>query len=685
MKKVPSFLIACLGAALCGSDLSAAGRTSFALPGRNHGVWQLTHDPTVRHWANYHNVQSFSPDGRYVCYAAYAADKGEDLKIFDLFKNEEIDLGKGVSLRWARHHNWLFHVHYNPKKRNREAPGTETIMYDVDAGERKVIMPFPGAESLGETTFDDRWLIGAQRFRRQTPSYRHVRIRIPDGGFERMPDVVGAQLLPNPNHPVFFSRKDHNADPFAPTRYFWDLDGTNRRIGVPTLQKCHMSWLGNGEYFLLGNGLVRGRKWNEPFPSNIEILAIPSVGDISPCGRSGRWVCSDSKLADLRSGDGWETFHPLSIICFPEEVGDNSGIYDADPKGSPDGTKISFVSNYPLNGGPQTMITDAGKTEVTVESTDGFPDEGQLVIGREVVSYQRKTPTKFLGLKRRVHGTAYNNLKPGRIVTSFEARCLNDEQFESIGRHIGPMRKAIPDAKSPLFRQRMTDVYVAKVRRPDRPFLRRAGGVIQIIPGENHRETRSYRVGETQTFLKPGETIRLPNQGSVYVCAKEWSGFESDESNRIDLRPGDRLRILAEAPKDFSWTSTRWKNNKTIRETIHVYDGVIRREWFEGGVVTKRHDLNENGKATRRITYENGRRKQRDYFAPDGDPVSIEKFDPQGFVTEQIRFSSDGTEIDHWWYDQGWPVKRRSKGTEWIKRGDRWGYFKNGRWVDTPR
>jgi hypothetical protein len=54
--------------------------------------------------------------------------------------------------------------------------------------------------------------------------------------------------------------------------------------------------------------------------------------------------CGDSRVADLRSGDGWFFIDPLSIICFPKSIGDNSGIYDADPKGSPDGTKVCFVS-----------------------------------------------------------------------------------------------------------------------------------------------------------------------------------------------------------------------------------------------------------------------------------------------------------------------------------------------------
>jgi hypothetical protein len=48
---------------------AGAENTAFQTPalGRNRGVWRLTHDPTVRHHANYHNTQCWSPDGRFSC------------------------------------------------------------------------------------------------------------------------------------------------------------------------------------------------------------------------------------------------------------------------------------------------------------------------------------------------------------------------------------------------------------------------------------------------------------------------------------------------------------------------------------------------------------------------------------------------------------------------------------------
>jgi len=679
---------------------AAAKKDVFQAPGRNLGVWRLTFDPSVRNWANYHNTQCFSPDGRYVCYIHDASSGPVSLRVFDLFEDKEIVIGDGVHPRWARHHNWLFFAHYNPEKRTREYPGTETIRFDMDTRERKVIMPAPGAEALGETTFDDQWLIGAQRFRRQAPQFRYVRIR-PSGGFERMPEMTrGSQLLPNPRHPLFFAREDHQSDPFEATRYWYDLDGTNRRLAVPTLQQCHMSWLGNGEYMLLGNGLIRGRKWNEPFPSNVHILASVGVGDISPCGTSGRWVCGDSTLVDLRSGDGWDTVEPLSQICYPAQIGDNSGIYDADPKGSPDGTKICFVSNYPLKDGPRTHIVsyDHRASRLEVESTDDFPECGHLCLYREVIAYESKTPTSFDGIARKAFDTAGVNPRPGRLVTSFQARCLSDQQYDQLDQPLIQLRKSVVDMDSPLMRQRMTDVYVVVARKPDRPHLRVVGDRVELIPGENHSETHGYRVlRDGQPVIdkpvRPGAPLRIDRSGEYQAVAVEWSGLESVPSLPLKIQAtqgGSTLKVLTDIPDDFSWTTDRWSDDaKTARETVHLHDGVIRREWFAGGAIKRRHDLNEDDKAIRRTEFKDGKMVTREYHHRERGLVSRELFDADGFITDWIRFQDvDGepTEYDHWYFERGMPVRHtNSKGREYVKRGDRWGYYREGEFIDTPR
>ena len=207
--------------------------------------------------------------------------------VFDLLGDEDRLIDAGHSPRWANGNNWLLYVHEDPTAGPSYGEGAEVRWLDLDKGKRARVCY--GIERLGETDFQDRWIYGIRRRRDQEPQAQIYRIPIDENSEpELLPEVIGAQLLPSPRHPVFFTRRDHNDDPFDATRYWFDLEGKNRSIFAPTIQKCHMGWLGNGEYLLLGNGLIRGRRWNEPFPSNLHILASVGVGDVSPCGRSGR-------------------------------------------------------------------------------------------------------------------------------------------------------------------------------------------------------------------------------------------------------------------------------------------------------------------------------------------------------------------------------------------------------------
>jgi len=674
------------GLALWPSAISA--KEVFQTPnnGSNLGVWRITHEPAIRHWANYHNTQCWSPDGRYLCYTRYAprdgrySDAADEIHLYDLLTNQDRLLERGFNPRWAKSRNWLFYVRMTGDGRAKRDKVIEVRWLDLDTGQTKTLAA--GVEMIGETTYDDRWLLGAKRFRGQTPEFVTVRIALPGGAVEELHEVVGAQLLPNPRHPVFFTRQDHRSEPFGATRWFYDLDGRNKRMAVPTLQQCHMSWIGNGEFLLLGNGLVRGRRWNEPFPSNVHILASIGVGDISPCGRSGRYVCGDHNVADLRSGDGWHFIEPLSIICYPATVKDDSGIYDADPKGSPDGTKVCFVSNYDLKDGPLTFIESVLKADrslLRVRSTDGFPNKGAVVLRREIVGYQRKTKTTFEGLTRCLHDTQQVQPSPGMPVTSFEARSLTDVQWRQIPGASPPMHHSIGDDKPGLLRQRQTDVYVAVVRKPDRPHLRLAGGAAQLIPGEEHYETAGYhllREGRkiAEKPLRSGATIEL-QAGEYRAVAVEWSGLESDPSPPLRVATPAKLQVLADAPKDFSWTSDRWLEGRSVREIVHLHDGVIHREWYRNGVLARRHDLNAEGKAIRRLALENGKLAQREYHDRDGKLLSRELFDAAGFITEMIRFGHSGdqpVESSHWWFDCGMPVRLVDGREEFVKQGDQW-------------
>ena len=704
--RIPTAFVACVAAAvLAGPGQARAQRARFGRPalGEHHEVWRLTHDPVVRDWANYHNCNCWSPDGRYVCYTHwgakddnYGSKSGASVHVFDLERDTDLRVDQGINPRWAKTRNSLFYVRFDPSKGELPAKGTEVRRFDPDTGENTHFMW--GVEMIGGTDYRDEWLYGARRFRGQTPQYRSLRMSMsqPDA-FEDLPNVVGSQMLPNPEHPVLFTRSDHKKEPFNATRYWYPLDGRERKIFVPTLQQCHMAWLGNGEYFLLGNGLIRGRRWNEPFPSNVHILASVGVGDVSPCGRSGRYACGDHTVADLRSGDGWRFIDPLSIVCYPREIADNSGIYDADPKGSPDGTKISFVSNYDLQNAPVATIAETpkrGATALVVDSTDGFPPAGYINVRREVIRYERKTAKSFGGLTRQCFDTVKAPLRAGRRATSFASRRLTDEEWTRMGRASSSMRHSIKDESSPLIRQRQTDVYVAVVRRPDRPYLRRAGSGLQLVPGEAHYETRGYhllRDGQriTTALARPGAVMALPGRGEYRAVAVEWSGLESEPSLPLQVARPAKLNVLTDAPKDFSWTRDRWlvngketprqaagKADEAIREILHLHDGVIHREWYRRGVIAKRHDLSADGKAIRRLTFDAGRLAVREYYNREDFRVSREVFDENGFITEWLfyRHAGRGVQVrDHWFYDRGMPVRHVLKERDHFeKRGDHW-------------
>lgn len=686
-------------ALLAGQAVGAREEFRAAQGGGALGVWRITDEPAIRHWANYHNTQCWSPRGRYLCYTRYAHAEGrygdalDEVHVYDAHKDEDRLVERGFFPRWARSGDRLYYVRLVDPPGGKGLRAPEVRCLDVGTGESRTLAA--GVENLGETTHDDRWLIGARRFRGQEPEFVTVRIALPGGKIEELRDVVGSQLMPNPRHPVFFTRDDHKSQPFGATRWFYDLEGKNQRMGVPTVQQYHMSWLGDGGYLLLGNGLVRGRRWDEPYPSNVHFLAAVTVGDISPCGQSGRYVCGDERVADLRSGDGWDYIDPLSIICYPASVKDDSGIYDADPKGSPDGTKVCFVSNYDLKIGPVTEIEDYVSRDegmLRVKSTAGFPESGALVVQREVIGYARKSATAFEGITRELHGTLRCSPAPGRLVTSFEARCLGDAAWGSIPGAPPAMRKSLGDGHPELLRQRQTDVYVGIVRQPDRPVLRAADDAVQLIPGEEHREIRGHLLlrGEkrvTAQPLVPGATIPL-DAGEYRAVAVEWSGLESEPGPPLQVAKASHVTVLADAPKDFSWTGERWLVGgreapapaakaapDAIRETVHLLDGVIQREWYQKGSLALRHDLNAAGKAIRRQTFRDGKLALREFFGPDGRQVSKEIFDAGGFVAESIRYAPKGdppAEDDHWWYERGTPVRRVSGRDEFVKRGEDW-------------
>jgi hypothetical protein len=674
--------------------------------GKTFGVARLTNDPSVRDWGNYHNAQNWSFDGHYLAYTRYASDgerfgRAPEVRLIDLQTGSDRRLDAGSNPRWANQHNWLFFT----KEVRDSSKGRvfEVWWYDIEA-DKKVLMG-TGMSGLGGVSYDDQWVLGGLGMPEGSEARSHSkRMRIQENSIaEYLPGLdAGSQWIPNPVHNVVFSRVPNRDDePFYVTRYWYDVAGGDIQVGSVTLTRCHQSWTGDGQYYLLGNSQVRGRLWNQPFPSSLHFLAAVGTGDVSPCGHDGRFVVGDKPLtfADLRSGDGWTFLEDLSIICYPDNVSDDSGPYDSDMKGSPDGTKVNFVTNYDLIDGPVTRITRTGGDTVDrleVESTSMFPASGTLVVNREVLGYQRKTPTSFEGLSRALYHTLVSRLPKDDPVTSFEARSIPEKFWKKLPLPLSSVERSMGGLDSPLIRQKSTDVWAAVVRLPDRPWLRMTKEEVHLIPGESHYETFGYHLYSngnqvTEEPLRAGDAASV-KAGLYTAVAVEWSGLKSEHSKSLRVSGPTAIRVLHEKPADFSWTLDVWTVNGravleqtalastgVIKEIHHRYDGLIALEWFSWGEIQQRHDLNAEGKAIRRLTFHEGSLVKREYHNRESQHLSTEYLDPAGNVTEMIRYhyvgdeggaeaelgrystgSADGRkmEYDHWWYDEGMPVRR---------------------------
>ena len=125
-------------------------------------VWRITHDPTMRDWANYHNTDAWSPDGRYISYVHYepyetipnefthtVAQTNKEIHVYDLHEQRDLVIGNGSNPRWANRHNWLFYLTYHPEDGPPTGRGTHVMWLDLDTG-RKTRISY-GVASLGET------------------------------------------------------------------------------------------------------------------------------------------------------------------------------------------------------------------------------------------------------------------------------------------------------------------------------------------------------------------------------------------------------------------------------------------------------------------------------------------------------------------------------------------------------
>jgi len=181
-------------------------------------VWRITNDPTVRDHANYHNMQCWSPDGRYLCFTHYASNgrqfgstSAAEVHLYDLHAEQDVKIDKGTNPRWANRHNWLFYLRYRPADGPRHGKGTQVMWKNVETGQTTRIGY--GIERLKYTDCDDRWLYGYGIRSPEDEGRMPLRVAIaPASVVETLPgdwQVGYNSLMVNPNHPMIVSR-DHN-------------------------------------------------------------------------------------------------------------------------------------------------------------------------------------------------------------------------------------------------------------------------------------------------------------------------------------------------------------------------------------------------------------------------------------------------------------------------------------------
>ena len=626
----------------------------ITLDGNPTTVWRLTHDSTVRDYINYHNTQCWSHDGRYVCVERWVEGAASEnwsgkssiqIYIMDLETDSEIYIDNGMAPRWAKLSNKLFYAHFTGNGDLNWETGIENRMYDCTQPENGLVVVAYGMQELGETSIDDQYLYGVRRFPvADSPTGRErvpVRVKIELGGpsdidtsetdyWLMLGSGNGTRPLPSRKYPVIAQRAKQDLtgdgivdkEGFDQSRSFSDLDGGNERTGTLLTEGAHQAWSGDGEWWILGNMQLRGRSAaeglgtdpNNPdsirnghsgqsgYPSNTYILSHGRTSDPGECGQSGRWISNGGGVCDIRTGGSWEAISPKSQIVYPEGVGDVSEPYDSDAKGSPDGTKICFLSNLDLARPEIAYCTVAvssatGNPDLQVDNTAAFPSTGYLVHKTEIIYYSGKTATSFgdssngFPVTRGSLKTQIRGIDAGGVFTLLDARVIplglrntpnmpNFMNGPALGDTFNDSSREgaieyFPDGTGDLAHQQMTDVYVSIVRKPDAPYLRDNAGQMELVPGENHRETAGYRIfkigadlGETlisgAALIQPGASFTLLHAGTYTARAVEKSSLEGHKSNDFVITTARVLDVLDAIPAGFDWFTYEWKVDGSV-------------------------------------------------------------------------------------------------------------------------
>ncbi len=496
-------------------------------------LWRIERDWDTTAELAYHFQDPFSFDGRYI-----VSQQNSTLHVFDLRTNRVVKkLDGGKKPIWARHNHQLFYYRSH-----------RIYRYDVAKDETVSIVEGVGAGYPRTISYDDRYIFtaygGLPDGSDRSNSGEIYRIENKPGASVANDQVVqltdewqyASEPRASSKYDVIVFKQRHPSGNIERGWWAMPFEGTakeNYRLGV-LLDKdfelgSHAAWLGDGEHFIMGNGdqplqiryLGRGQ-WDEWQP--IGPIIFPS-GDVAPLGYSGQWLVAEAGNESFINVVDMTSSRPTLLVHAPSEIIDkkpgdgNQG--DPNPHGSPDGTKVAFVSNYDLKNCPTTQLTGAVTDYVPVQSTALFPSVGVLAIRHHLISYTSKTANSFEDITVGVLGTeaAVDKTWPGIVVTNFACR---SSSITTLNRQYGQ------------------DLYIAVYRLPDTPTLSVLTETIKITPGKNHREIMGYKLHGPQhtiQYLSFPTTVYLI-EGEYSVSAVEWSGLESRPSKPVTVTTG---------------------------------------------------------------------------------------------------------------------------------------------------
>ncbi|MCB0190849.1 MAG: hypothetical protein KDJ65_02795 [Anaerolineae bacterium] len=488
-------------------------------------MWRIENNWATTTELAYHFQDPFSFDGRYI-----ASRDDDTLRIFDLATNQTVKLIAGAEKpTWARTSLHLFYY------KNRTI-----YRLNLDSGRTDLIAQGDTIGYPRTISHDDDYLLatgggypGSGNDRPNTGELYRIENK-PNGQVVQLTDdwLYASEPRASSKYDVVVFKLRQSSGSRSKGWWAMPFDGTptqNRTqaklLDANFSRGAHAAWLGDGEHFVMGNAsppkqiryLGQGRwgSWQ-----SVNAPAVPG-GDVAPLGYSGRWLLADAgnegylNLLDLQKGTATLLTHNVSEIIDSEPGDGNQG--DPNAHGSPDGTKVAFVSNYDFAQCSSTQLTGKIGSRVPVISTAGFPEQGILAVRHHLVSYQSKTATSFEGIQEGVLGTeaAIEDTWSGVVVTNFACRSYSLNQ---------------------LSQQYGQSLYVAVSRLPDTPRLELVDdNRLVISPGLNHREIKGYLVEGANTsklYTEFPAQVQL-SAGNYKVTAVEWSGLSSQPSTNV--------------------------------------------------------------------------------------------------------------------------------------------------------